>query len=173
MLQDRLDTLSHVRNAGISVCAGGIIGLGEGPKDRVGLIHQLATLPEHPESVPINALVSVAGTPLEGQTPPSGIDMVRYASLQQPASTSATKSTRWLLLLIIRALRLIQLESPIRQLLFHAPLSNHMHACMHEALHAWLQVYSHSPHYDAAVSGATQRWTDVSVSVRPGLSLIH
>ena len=61
MLQDRLDTLQSVREAGISVCAGGIIGLGEGPKDRVGLIHQLATLPEHPESVPINALVAVAG----------------------------------------------------------------------------------------------------------------
>lgn len=45
------------------MCAGGIIGLGEGPKDRVGLIHQLATLPEHPESVPINALVAVAGKP--------------------------------------------------------------------------------------------------------------
>lgn len=59
--QDRLDTLQSVREAGISVCAGGIIGLGEGPKDRVGLIHQLATLPEHPESVPINALVAVAG----------------------------------------------------------------------------------------------------------------
>lgn len=61
LLQDRLDTLQSVREAGISVCAGGIIGLGEGPKDRVGLIHQLATLPEHPESVPINALVAVAG----------------------------------------------------------------------------------------------------------------
>lgn len=61
-MQDRLDTLQSVREAGISVCAGGIIGLGEGPKDRVGLIHQLATLPEHPESVPINALVAVAGT---------------------------------------------------------------------------------------------------------------
>lgn len=61
VLQDRLDTLQSVREAGISVCAGGIIGLGEGPKDRVGLIHQLATLPEHPESVPINALVAVAG----------------------------------------------------------------------------------------------------------------
>ena len=60
-MQDRLDTLQSVREAGISVCAGGIIGLGEGPKDRVGLIHQLATLPEHPESVPINALVAVAG----------------------------------------------------------------------------------------------------------------
>lgn len=61
LFQDRLDTLQSVREAGISVCAGGIIGLGEGPKDRVGLIHQLATLPEHPESVPINALVAVAG----------------------------------------------------------------------------------------------------------------
>ena len=60
-MQDRLDTLQSVREAGMSVCAGGIIGLGEGAKDRVGLIHQLATLPEHPESVPINALVAVAG----------------------------------------------------------------------------------------------------------------
>ena len=64
-MQDRLDTLQSVREAGISVCAGGIIGLGEGPKDRVGLIHQLATLPEHPESVPINALVAVAGTVID------------------------------------------------------------------------------------------------------------
>ena len=54
--QDRLATLEAVRAAGISVCAGGIIGLGEGPTDRVGLLHQLATLREHPESVPINAL---------------------------------------------------------------------------------------------------------------------
>ena len=63
--QDRLDTLDSVRKAGISVCAGGIIGMGEGSMDRVGLLHQLATLPEHPESVPINALVAVKGTPLQ------------------------------------------------------------------------------------------------------------
>lgn len=75
--EDRLATLEAVREAGISVCAGGIIGLGEGPKDRVGLIHQLATLPAHPESVPINRLVAVKGTPLEGQEPPSGLDLVR------------------------------------------------------------------------------------------------
>jgi len=55
--QDRLDTLEHVRNAGIAVCCGGIVGLGESREDRVGLIHALATLPVHPESVPINALV--------------------------------------------------------------------------------------------------------------------
>ena len=65
LLQDRLDTLDSVRKAGISVCAGGIIGMGEGNMDRVGLLHQLATLPEHPESVPINALVAVKGTPLQ------------------------------------------------------------------------------------------------------------
>ena len=59
------------------MCAGGIIGLGEGPKDRVGLIHQLATLPVHPESVPINSLVAIAGTPMEGQTAPTGLDMAR------------------------------------------------------------------------------------------------
>jgi len=62
--QDRLDTIANVRDAGISVCCGGILGLGEADSDRVGLLHVLATLPEHPESVPINALVSVAGTPL-------------------------------------------------------------------------------------------------------------
>ena len=63
--QDRLDTLANVQAAGISMCAGGIIGLGEGPKDRVGLIHQLATLAVHPESVPMNSLVAIAGTPME------------------------------------------------------------------------------------------------------------
>jgi biotin synthase len=62
--QDRLDTLANVREAGLSVCCGGILGLGEKDMDRVGLLHVLATLPEHPESVPINALVSVEGTPL-------------------------------------------------------------------------------------------------------------
>lgn len=61
---DRLNTLSNVRKAGISVCSGGIIGLGETDADRVGMLHTLATLPQHPESVPINVLVPVAGTPL-------------------------------------------------------------------------------------------------------------
>jgi len=64
-MQDRLDTLANVQAAGISMCAGGIIGLGEGPKDRVGLIHQLATLAVHPESVPMNSLVAIAGTPMQ------------------------------------------------------------------------------------------------------------
>jgi biotin synthase len=62
--EDRLETISNVRDAGISVCCGGILGLGEKETDRVGLLHVLATLPEHPESVPINALVTVEGTPL-------------------------------------------------------------------------------------------------------------
>jgi biotin synthase len=62
--EDRLETLSHVRNAGISVCSGGIIGLGETDEDRVGMLLTLATLPKHPESVPINILVPVKGTPL-------------------------------------------------------------------------------------------------------------
>jgi len=62
--EDRLQTIANVREAGISVCCGGILGLGEEDSDRVGLLHVLATLPEHPESVPINALVSVKGTPL-------------------------------------------------------------------------------------------------------------
>lgn len=61
---DRLNTLEHVRNAGISVCSGGIIGLGETHADRIGMLHTLVNLPEHPGSVPINALVPVKGTPL-------------------------------------------------------------------------------------------------------------
>jgi len=65
--EDRLQTVANVREAGISVCCGGILGLGEEERDRVGLLHVLATLPEHPESVPINALVSVEGTPLGDQ----------------------------------------------------------------------------------------------------------
>ena len=61
---DRLRTLEHVRKAGITVCSGGIIGMGESDEDRIGLLHQLATLTPHPESVPINMLVRVEGTPL-------------------------------------------------------------------------------------------------------------
>jgi biotin synthase len=66
--QDRLDTLEHVRKAKIKVCCGGIIGMGEEPEDRIKLLLQLANLPEHPESVPINKLIAVKGTPL-GNTP--------------------------------------------------------------------------------------------------------
>lgn len=61
---DRLETLGHVREAGISVCCGGIIGMGETDDDRIGMLHTLASLPEPPESVPVNALVPVAGTPM-------------------------------------------------------------------------------------------------------------
>ncbi len=63
--QDRLDTLSNVRDAGMKVCCGGILGMGESRQDRAGLLMQLANLPDHPESVPINMLVKIAGTPLE------------------------------------------------------------------------------------------------------------
>ncbi len=74
---DRLDTLENVREAGLSVCSGGIIGLGEDDSDRIGMLHTLATLPEHPESVPVNALVAVKGTPLENQERVSVWEMVR------------------------------------------------------------------------------------------------
>ncbi|QCK14675.1 biotin synthase BioB [Mangrovivirga cuniculi] len=74
---DRLDTLENVRKAKISVCSGGIIGLGETEKDRVGMLHTLATLPEHPESVPVNALVPVEGTPMEKQPKVPVWDMIR------------------------------------------------------------------------------------------------
>ncbi|QER39833.1 biotin synthase BioB [Acinetobacter suaedae] len=61
---DRLNTLDHVRQAGMKVCSGGIVGLGESRNDRIGLLHELATMPVHPESVPINMLVPIEGTPL-------------------------------------------------------------------------------------------------------------
>jgi biotin synthase len=74
---DRLDTLEHVRAAGIHVCCGGIVGMGEGLEDRVGMIAALASLPAHPESVPINMLVQVEGTPLAIATKLDPLDFVR------------------------------------------------------------------------------------------------
>jgi biotin synthase len=75
--QDRLDTLGHVREAGIHVCCGGIVGMGESAEDRVGMITTLASLPVHPESVPINMLVRVEGTPLATGQAIDPIDFVR------------------------------------------------------------------------------------------------
>jgi biotin synthase len=75
--QDRLDTLARVRDAGINVCCGGIVGLGEDRDDRAGLLQSLANLPKHPESVPINMLVQVEGTPLNGSDRISGIEFIR------------------------------------------------------------------------------------------------
>ncbi|MGY6552362.1 MAG: biotin synthase BioB [Erythrobacter sp.] len=79
--QCRLDTLDHVRRAGINVCSGGIVGMGETREDRVGFIHTLATLPQHPESVPVNALVPVKGTVLGNMladTPMAKIDDIEF-----------------------------------------------------------------------------------------------
>jgi biotin synthase len=87
--QDRLDTLEHVREVGIHVCCGGIVGMGEGEEDRVGMIATLASLPQHPESVPINMLVQVEGTPLSGNTKLDPLDFVRtiaVARICMPAS---------------------------------------------------------------------------------------
>ncbi|MEZ5828996.1 MAG: biotin synthase BioB [Hyphomicrobiales bacterium] len=75
--QDRLDTLAHVRKSGVQICCGGIIGMGETVEDRARLLQTLATLDPHPESVPINALVPVPGTPLEDQPPVEPLDLVR------------------------------------------------------------------------------------------------
>ena len=74
---DRLETLEHVRSAGMKVCCGGILGMGETRADRVDLLHSLATLPDQPESVPINQLVPVPGTPLENAPPVDGIEFAR------------------------------------------------------------------------------------------------
>ena len=75
--RDRLDTLEHVRAAGMKTCCGGIVGMGESRADRAGLLHALATLPAHPDSLPVNALVPIAGTPLAGSAPVDGIEFVR------------------------------------------------------------------------------------------------
>ncbi len=75
--QERLDTIERVRNNNISVCSGGIIGMGETDDDRIELIHNLSTMPEHPESVPVNALIAVEGTPLEDQPKVPWYDMAR------------------------------------------------------------------------------------------------
>ena len=87
--QDRLDTLSHVRDAGMKVCSGGIIGMGESATDRAGLLVQLANLSPQPESVPINMLVKVKGTPLENEAEVDPFDFVRIiavARIMMPAS---------------------------------------------------------------------------------------
>lgn len=74
---ERLATLGHVRDAGLSVCSGGILGLGESAEDRIGLLHTAATLPAHPESFPVNALVPIKGTPLGDQLPIAFTSMLR------------------------------------------------------------------------------------------------
>jgi biotin synthase len=87
--QDRLDTLTAVRNAGMKVCCGGIIGMGETRDDRVKMLHTMATLPAHPGSVPINQLVQVDGTPLENCAPMDSLDFIRVVAVARvlmPAS---------------------------------------------------------------------------------------
>ncbi|MFT5604079.1 MAG: biotin synthase [Paracoccaceae bacterium] len=87
--QDRLNTLSNVRNAGLKVCSGGIVGMGEDVSDRAGLLIQLANLPEHPESVPINMLVRVEGTPLADEADLDPFDFIRtlaVARIMMPVS---------------------------------------------------------------------------------------
>ncbi|HEY1046023.1 MAG TPA: biotin synthase BioB [Bacteroidia bacterium] len=78
--QDRLDTLDHVRKAKLTVCSGGIIGMGETHEDRIGMLHTLVNLPEPPDSVPVNALVAVKGTPLENQSKVPFDEVVRMVA---------------------------------------------------------------------------------------------
>ncbi len=88
--QDRLDTLAAVRGAGIDLCCGGIIGMGESIRDRASMLHVLAGFAPHPESVPINALVPVAGTPLADREPVDALELVRMvatARITMPKST--------------------------------------------------------------------------------------
>jgi len=78
--QERLETLQRVRRAGVTLCCGGIIGMGESDRDRASMLQVLATIDPHPESVPINALVAVEGTPLEEQTPVEPLELVRMVA---------------------------------------------------------------------------------------------
>lgn len=78
---DRLNTLTHVRNAGIKVCCGGILGMGESRADRISLLHELATLPQHPQSVPINVLVKISGTPFENVEELNPFELVRTVAV--------------------------------------------------------------------------------------------
>jgi len=92
---DRLDTLEHVRSAGINVCSGGIVGMGETRADRVGFIHTLATLPQHPESVPVNALVPIKGTVLGdmlADTPLAQIDEIEFVRTVAAARITMPRS---------------------------------------------------------------------------------
>ena len=90
--QDRLDTLQAVRDAGMNVCCGGIVGMGEEPQDRIELLHTLATLPEHPQSVPINQLVRVPGTPLADSAALDPFDFVRMIAVADRKSTRLNSS---------------------------------------------------------------------------------
>ena len=94
-MQDRLDTLENVRQSGIAVCSGGIIGMGETRADRVGFIHTLATLPQHPESVPVNALVPIPGTVLGdmlADTPMAKIDDIEFVRVVAAARITMPRS---------------------------------------------------------------------------------
>jgi biotin synthase len=79
--QDRLDTLEAVRDAGLSTCCGGIVGMGETRRDRAGLLQQLATLPAHPDSLPVNDLMPIPGTPLADASPVDGLEFVRMIAV--------------------------------------------------------------------------------------------
>ena len=93
--QERLDTLAHVRDAGMSTCCGGIVGMGETRRDRAGLLHQLATLPAHPDSLPINGLVPVSGTPLGDKVLADGskqIDTIEFVrTIAVPGSSAPSR----------------------------------------------------------------------------------
>jgi len=109
--QDRLDTLGHVRHAGLKTCCGGIVGMGESREQRAGLLQTLATLPEHPQSVPINQLVQVEGTPLHGTASLDPFEFVRtiaVARILMPASMVRLSAGRQ------------QMDEAVQALCFHA-----------------------------------------------------
>ncbi|NUO72461.1 MAG: biotin synthase BioB [Frateuria sp.] len=109
--QDRLDTLDHVRNVGLKTCCGGIVGMGESREQRAGLLQTLANLPEHPQSVPINRLVQVEGTPRHGTAALDPFEFVRtiaVARILMPASVVRLSAGRQ------------QMDDAVQALCFHA-----------------------------------------------------
>ncbi len=105
--EDRLETIRNVRKVGVTVCSGGILGMGESREDRVGLLHSLANLDPHPESVPINMLVPVPGTPLENAPPVDPIELVRCiatARILMPRSRVRLSAGRMAMTIELQAL---------------------------------------------------------------------
>jgi biotin synthase len=125
---DRLNTINNVRKAGLTVCSGGIIGMGEKVEDRVGMLYTLSLLRPQPESVPINALVAVEGTPMEDQPPVPIWDMVRMIATARIVSVMVI--VRFLISLIFylfQQFRFQLLQSFCQRLINHLLSSNHHH----------------------------------------------
>ncbi len=162
--QDRLETLGHVRDSGMKTCCGGIVGMGESRDQRAGLLHTLATLPEHPQSVPINRLVQVEGTPLAGTALLDPFEFVRTiatARITMPASMVRLSAGR------------AEMSDELQALCFFAGANSIFHGekllttgnpdvAADQALFARLGI--HALQLDAAQAGARTRTAHAGIS---------